>query len=124
LVILYGAKWLLDKNVFPFENYTVEYGNENKNGFDIRATGDGETLVGEAFNVAPSFFQTKKTSMLKKLKEASANYKIIMFNDDAAGPSYEPKPSNNEFFVFVRVGPGDSCMVPPLARRREAGRRA
>jgi hypothetical protein len=42
LVILYGVKWLLDNSVFPFENYIVEYGNEDKNGFDIRAAGNGE----------------------------------------------------------------------------------
>jgi Uma2 family endonuclease len=35
---------------------------------------------GEAFNVAPSFFQTKKGKMLKKLRQpnTSADYKIIM----------------------------------------------
>jgi hypothetical protein len=36
-----------------------------------------KTFVGEAFNIAPSFFNTKKTSMLKKLRDASASYKII-----------------------------------------------
>jgi hypothetical protein len=75
LVILYGVKWLLDNNTFPFESYTVEYGNENKNGFDICATGNGKTLIGEAFNVAQSFFQTKKSTMLKKLAKSTADYK-------------------------------------------------
>ena len=114
LVILYGVKWLLDNSVFPFETYTVEYGNEDKNGFDICATGNGERLIGEAFNVAPSFFQIKKTSMLKKLRQpdASADYKIIMFNHDAVERSYKPKPRNNEFFVFVQVRTDDSYMVP------------
>jgi hypothetical protein len=44
LVILYGVKLLLDNDIFPFESYTVEYGNENKNGFDICATREWEDL--------------------------------------------------------------------------------
>jgi hypothetical protein len=115
LVILYGVKWLLDNSVFPFENYTVEYGNEDKNGFDIRAAGNGETLVGEAFNVAPSFFQAKKTSMLKKLRNASADYKIIMFNHDAVEQGYKPKPGGKEFFVCVTVGT-EGCSIVPMLR--------
>lgn len=115
LVILYGVKWLLENDVFPFERYEVEYGNENKNGFDICAAGNGKTLVGEAFNVAPSFFQAKKCSMIKKVAESSADYKIIMFNHDAVRSSYEPKPTKNEHFVFVQVGTSDSYMVPRFA---------
>ena len=114
LVILYGVKWLLDNNIFPFESYTVEYGNENKNGFDICATGNGKTLVGEAFNVAQSFFQSKKSTMLKKLAKSSADYKIIMFNHDAVKASYQQKARRNEHFVFVRVGADDSYMVPRI----------
>jgi len=115
LVILYGVKWLLDNDVFPFERYEVEYGNENKNGFDICAAGNGRKLVGEAFNVAPSFFQGKKRSMLKKVTESNADFKIIMFNHDAVKLGYSPKPTNNEYFVFVRVGSGDSHIVPRFA---------
>jgi hypothetical protein len=114
LVILYGVKWLLDDEVFPFRTYTVEYGNDDKNGFDIQATGDGKRLVGEAFNVAPCFFQTKKTSVLKKLRrdDVIADYKIIMFNHDAVERTYKPKPKNNEFFVLVKLSADDSCIVP------------
>jgi hypothetical protein len=115
LVILYGVKWLLDNDVFPFERYEVEYGNENNNGFDIRAAGNGKTLVGEAFNVAPSFFQAKKCSMLKKMAEGRADFTIIMFNHDAVKHGYAPKPTKNEYFVFVRVGTGDSYMLPRFA---------
>ena len=117
LVILYGVKWLLDNHVFPFESYMVEYGNENNNGFDICASENGKTLVGEAFNVAPSFFQTKKATMLKKLAESCADYKIIMFNHDAVERSYEPKATRNEHFVFVQVGKDDSHMIPPVCTR-------
>ncbi|MGO9336127.1 MAG: hypothetical protein ACLPLR_01635 [Terriglobales bacterium] len=115
LVILYGVKWLLDNEVFPFEQYVVEYGNEDENGFDIRAEGEGKALVGEAFNVAPSFFQGKKNSMRKKLAESRADFKILMFNHDAVKLSYAPRPTKNEYFVFVQVGIGDSRMVPRFA---------
>lgn len=120
LVILYGVKWLLDNNTFPFTTYTVEYGNEHENGFDIEATGDGKRLIGEAFNVARSFFQTKKTSMLKKLRQADviADYKIIMCNHDAVERGYGPKPRDNEFFVFVQVGGGDDSYIVPNERLR------
>ncbi len=82
LVILHGVRWLLNHDVFPFDSYTVEYGNENRNGFDIRAAASGSTLIGEAFNVAQSFFQNKKNAMLKKLRDpaATADFKVIMFN--------------------------------------------
>ena len=114
LVILYGVKWLLDNNVFPFSKYTVEYGNEDANGFDIRANGNGKRLIGEAFNVAPSFFQSKKAKVLKKLRKPglSADYKIVMFNHDAVEGSYKPKPRDGEFFVIVRIGTDNSFMVP------------
>jgi len=115
LVILYGVKWLLDNDVFPFERYEVEYGNENNNGSDICAAGNGKTLAGEAFNAAPSFFQAKKCSMIKKVAESSADFKIIMFNHDAVKSSYAPKPTKNEYFVFVQVGTGDSHTVPRFA---------
>jgi len=121
LVILYGVKWLLDNDIFPFERYEVEYGNEDKNGFDICAAGNGKTLAGEAFNVAPSFFQGKKRSMLKKVAESRADFRIIMFNHDAVKHSYAPKPTKNEYFVFVHVGTGDSYMVPRFASETQTG---
>ena len=120
LVILYGVQWLLNTAAFPFDSYTVEYGNENNNGFDVCATDLDKILIGEAFNVAPSFFQTKKASMLKKLAASTADYKIIMFNHDAVAPNYTPKPNNGEYFLFVRVGTDHSYMVPPLARAQRS----
>jgi hypothetical protein len=114
LVILHGVKWLLNHHVFPFDGYTVEYGNEDKNGFDIRAAANGKTLIGEAFNVAQSFFQTKKNAMLKKLRDpaATADFKIIMFNDDAVQPNYVPKPQDKEFYVVVNIDAGAVKVVP------------
>ena len=36
LVILRGVKWLLESQAFPFDEYVVEYGNEDSNDHDIR----------------------------------------------------------------------------------------
>ncbi|MFC1971740.1 hypothetical protein ACFLV0_07480 [Chloroflexota bacterium] len=85
MVILYGVEWLLKTKTFPFDAYTVELGNEGgANSFDIKASGNGKSLVGEAFNVVDSLFPGKKSSMLGKLrKQKCANYRIIMVNDDA-----------------------------------------
>jgi hypothetical protein len=128
LVILNGVNRLLLDEVFPFDRYTVEYGNTDENGFDIRATKDGMTLLGEAFNVAPSFFQGEKTSMLKKLRgpQATANFKIIMFNHDAVPPTYVPEIREGEFFVVVNIESGATRVVPnttlqPSSRARRAG---
>ena len=70
--------------------------------------------MGEAFNVAPSFFQLKKTLMLKKLRgpEVAADYKPLVFNQDAVPEGYKPAPKQSEFFVFVKVGEEGSYMVP------------
>jgi hypothetical protein len=109
LVILQGTVWLLKEKAFPFSSYTVEYGNEDKNGFDIRATAKGRTLVGEAFNVAPSFFHIKKSSMLKKLRNngRNADYRIIMVNDDAIDSGYSPKREAGLYYVIVNIASGE-----------------
>jgi hypothetical protein len=114
LVILYGVRWLLKNNEFPFSCYEVEFGNENKNGFDIQAKENGRSLVGEVFNVAPSFFQGKKSSMLKKLrgKRNEADFTILMFNQDAIGKNYKPKQVEGEYFLFVDVGKGTAEIIP------------
>ena len=73
LVILHGVGWLLKNKTFPFDSYVVEFGNEDKNGFDVTAEGSGATLVGEAFNVAPSFFRSKKLFAINKLRRNGFN---------------------------------------------------
>jgi hypothetical protein len=125
LVILYGVKWLLKNSVFPFDAYDVEYGNEDKKGFDIRAEAHGTSLIGEAFNVAPSFFQGKKCSMLKKLRKptAEADFKIIMFNHEAVRSQYVPQTKEREFFVGVNVGTDEAWMVPKSAGNARDGSR-
>lgn len=114
LVILHGVAWLLKQKILPFDSYTVEFGNEDKNGFDIKASANGKTLVGEAFNVAPSFFQIKKSSMLKKLRHNGKNtdYRIIMVNHDAVANGYEPKNEAGLYYVVVNVVSGKVRIVP------------
>jgi len=114
LVILGGVAELLRGNHFPFTSYTVEFGNENNNGFDIRATSGKVTLVGEAFNVAPSFFPNKKGSALKKLRRygSDATYRLIMFNDDATSQSYSPRPEVGLHHILVGVESGNVRVHP------------
>ncbi len=114
LVILYGVRWLLETRTFPFDAYVVEYGNEDSNDNDITAESGNKRLSGEAFNVAPSFFQGKKASMLKKLRKPSnmSDYKIIMANSDAINHHYSPKVRSGEYYVFVNVESGEAKLLP------------
>lgn len=114
LVILKGVKWLLDSHSFPFEEYIVEYGNEDCNDHDITASNDGKYLVGEAFNVAPSFFQGKKNAMRKKLRanKSCVDYMVILANSDAVNDGYTPKILEKEYYVFVNVESGAGKLLP------------
>jgi hypothetical protein len=86
VTILLGVRRLLANPVIgrvelPFDEYTVALGVES--GYDLTADDGACRLVGEAFNVAPSFFQTKKSAMLKKLRMEDAAYRLVVFNADA-----------------------------------------
>jgi hypothetical protein len=120
LVILYGVRWLLRKKVFPFQSYSVEYGNENDHDHDLRAEAGGRLLIGEAFNVAPSFFGTKKNSAIKKLRgaTAAAHYKVILCNAEAVRDTYAPKPQEREYYVFVRTSGDSGRVIPDLIREK------
>ena len=87
LTILYGVKDLLNNKILPIEflEFEVEYGNENKNEHDIISYSKNQELIGEAFNVSKSFFYSKKSTALRKLKGSSRNnaIKLLLFNDDA-----------------------------------------
>nr|WP_298134279.1 hypothetical protein [uncultured Pseudoxanthomonas sp.] len=113
LVILKGVRWLLSNNVFPFTSYDVEFGNENRNGFDIRAEQDGRRLVGEAFNVAPSFYPVKRRHAAKKLERdgKDADIRIILVNKDARiRPIKLKKPYDIQYFAVDMVsGIGERC---------------
>jgi len=87
IVILFGVQRLLTNPVvgsvrLPFTEYKVALGV--KGGNDLMAISGSRRLVGEAFNVAQSFFQSKKSSMIKKLRsDEKADYRLIIFNADA-----------------------------------------
>ena len=102
LVILSGIRWVLCNEVFPFASYRVEYGHEDYNGHDLTAQAHGQQLIGEAFNVAPSFFP-QKAAALRKLRASPirAQYRVILCNSLAVRDGYVPQPQTNEYFVFV-----------------------
>lgn len=93
IVILFGIRQILlnpqlGSIHLPFDQYEVKLGAEN--GFDIEANNGDEKLIGEAFNVARSFFPDKKRKMKAKLtNESNFDYKILIFNADAVkDPDY------------------------------------
>lgn len=118
LVILHGVRWLLETRSLPFESYRVEYGNEDRNGFDLIATNGESRLYGEAFNVAPSFFQTKKAGALKKLriKGAEATHRVLLVNHDAFPAKYAPKREPGVYMFAVDVLTGEGRLVEPSLR--------
>ncbi len=122
LVILHGVKWLLKTQAFPFDAYEVEYGNEDSNDHDITAENEGKKLTGEAFNVARSFFQGKKASMLKKLRKAEnkSDYKVIMANTDSVRDGYSPSVRIGEYYIFVNVESGEARLLPNKANPADA----
>lgn len=122
LVILHGVKWLLGTAHFPFDEYRVQLGHENTNPFDIEANNGRESLAGEAFNVAASFFQVKKSAMLVKLRRDAPNhtYRIIMVNHDAVTENYKPRVQQGEQYVFVNVGASSCDVVPKHLPQRSA----
>jgi hypothetical protein len=97
LVILLGVKRIINGE-FPdlkvFTDFEVELGNENNNDHDIVSHANGKTLIGEAFNVAPSFFNVKKSKTIKKLLGSSLtpDYIILLCNSD----SHEKTMSKNQ----------------------------
>ncbi|MCF8459207.1 MAG: hypothetical protein K9G46_00650 [Flavobacteriales bacterium] len=88
LTILFGIQELLfHERLSEYKNYRVEFGNGNKQLFDIHSdsTRGGRRLVGEAFNVAPSYFHTKKSQELTKLRKYKqpSDFILLLFNQDA-----------------------------------------
>jgi len=90
IVILFGINRLLTDPIInniklPFDEYDVVLGVEGGN--DIRARKEDRYLIGEAFNVAKSFFQTKKSRAIKELNKKESFYRLIVFNEDAVNNS-------------------------------------
>jgi hypothetical protein len=114
LVILYGVRGLLKSRVFPFESYSVEFGHGNAQAHDVLAKAGDVLLIGEAFNVAPSFFPVKRNAALKKLRKSSSGSgcRVLLCNHDAVGESYAPRLRDQEHLVLVDIGDGTIRMVP------------
>ena len=105
IVILFGIRQiLLNPQIgtirLPFDQYEVKLGAEN--GFDIEAEKGDEKLIGEAFNVARSFFPDKKRKMKAKLaNENNYDYRILIFNADAVpDPDYYRKISTKSMIYL------------------------
>ncbi len=102
LTILFGVKKLLVEGIngVKFDDYNVEFGNENKQAHDIMASNAEYELKGEAFNVAKSYFQIKKASALKKLRktkiEPKKSFILLVYNSDAVEVNYSPKFGEDE----------------------------
>ena len=101
----------------PFKEYTVELGHENQGRHDIVAAINGNVLHAEAFNVAKSFFPTKKAAAIKKLRNSTArsDYRFIVCNEDSVTSAYAPKPEPGEYFLFVDISDGTARTAPKLA---------
>lgn len=114
LVILYGIKYIIENDVYNYKSYSVELGVESKNAFDITASEGSKTLAGEAFNVSMSFFQGKKSSSLKKLREKSSAYndKLLLFNDDAVSTGYSPRIDVGFKYVVVDIFTQTARLIP------------
>lgn len=107
LTILYGIRELLNDKVpgIKYDLYTVEFGNENINPHDIMAQNSNNILIGEAFNVSESFFHSKKSSSLKKLKETKEKHTqiLLLFNEDSLPKNYNTLKGDNEYHLPVKI---------------------
>ncbi|MBT1689441.1 hypothetical protein [Dawidia soli] len=107
LTILYGVQALLNGvlEAVRFDEYEVLFGNENHNAFDVMARNERNKLIGEAFNVATSFFPGKKAASMKKLRASKDSDVIILllYNADAVSDTYKPKKENNVFHLPVHI---------------------
>ncbi|PKV50854.1 hypothetical protein ATE84_2922 [Aquimarina sp. MAR_2010_214] len=105
LVILFGVKELLKGNIgeLTFDSYTVDLGHDNFQPNDITAKNNNDSLMGEAFNVAKSFFPSKKSKSIKKMRNQQKGIEklLLIFNSDAVKTGYVPRPRNNEYHLKV-----------------------
>jgi hypothetical protein len=110
LIILFGVKLLLSgisvaDMSFPFNSYSVALGTQS--GTDVLADEGDNHLLGEAFNVAPTFYQTKRAQAVKRLRRLSdaATHRVVLFNEDAVStPSNYPFVTDEGIaFIPVRI---------------------
>lgn len=109
ITALFGIHRLLADPVInrirlPFMEYDVALGVEG--GDDISARNGQQSLVGEVFNVAPTFFQAKKAAMLKKLRlNTEADFRLVIFNADAVSKpnDYFEKSELSMLYLTVNI---------------------
>lgn len=107
LVILFGVRQILAnkfENLKDISEIKVDLGNENSQAHDIICRVDNkEFLSGEAFNVAPSFFNSKKSSSIRKLlqPENLAEHLLILCNDE----SHERETDGPYFIDSIQIIP-------------------
>lgn len=120
LVILCGVRWLLKYSELPFREYNIDFGNYNKNEFDITSKHKKEFFSGEAFNVAPSYFREKCNKELDKLRapENKSKYRAIVVNDDALTDDDIPNLEENELFIIVSVRNGRARAAQTVCREK------
>ncbi len=107
LTILYGIKELLNGVIseINYDEYKVEFGHDNYNDNDIYASDGITKIIGEGFNVAKTFFPTKKANALKKMRaQISENDKLILiYNADAVLENYRPAKKRNEYHLKIKL---------------------
>ena len=87
-----------------YDEYRVEFGNENEKSNDITAIKGRSQLIGEVFNVSPSFFQNKITRSFGKMRKQEKSFqKLVIYNSDAVSVSYKSKCRENEFHLKVNL---------------------
>jgi hypothetical protein len=108
LVILFGLRRLFSGADiagvrFPFQTYLIALGTQS--GPDLQAEEGPLSLRGEAFNVASTFYQTKRAQALRRLRTQSPmpTHRIVLFNSDAVSdPSAFPQ-ATADGIVFIPV---------------------
>ena len=110
LTILFGVRTLFsigttEGMTFPFNSYSIALGTTS--GCDLRADDGSNHLRGEAFNVAATFYQTKRAQALKRLRSdlSSSTHRVVVFNRDAlpAVSSYAAKTDDGIVFIPVSL---------------------
>ncbi len=98
LVILFGVRKMLleplpDVGRLPYTEFDVALGNTP--GFDVQAEANGRLLLGEAFDVAQSYYPAKmRESRAKLIRRPDVEHRVVIFNIDArSGRTVESSPA-------------------------------
>lgn len=112
LVLLYGTKVLLrDRCVnninLPFKEYSIILGHGH--GDDLHARTNNYEIIGEAFNVAKTYFPVKVRNELQNMEKRRVTtkpnelMKIILFNKEATPNSEKLYLSSNHNLLYLPI---------------------